>query len=418
MLKLKEQPYDLFIKGVLILVGLFPLVPFHKKPFIVVALLLASILHAKKFPKLVFKTHYLINAIVPLLCLLSLLITENIDYGINRFVKLLPLLAFPVASYLFSGLVEKKGVFKKIEKKVFTIYFLSLIIYCLLMYYYIYGLGFFSGKVSYAYSLSYVQGYFFWGLHEHPIYISLYLAIGILLSRKFFLWYKKTLYKVLILLGSLFLIVTLIFLSRKGIIIGLLLALPLLLLLEQKNMNIVKKYKSFLVLSILVLLLVVSVFPISKRFSDLFNTSFSENTEVSATSSTSIRIAIYKCAIGDVVEAGLFGFGAGDVQEKLCECYEETSNILSIGKYNTHNQFLNIWLSYGIIGLLLFLYFLYINFRLAFLQKDITFLSILIVLLMALLTENILNRQNGILFFGLLINYYSFKCLALKKRTS
>ena len=183
-------------------------------------------------------------------------------------------------------------------------------------------------------------------------------------------------------------------------------------------MNIVKKYKSFLVLSILVLLLVVSVFPISKRFSDLFNTSFSENTEVSATSSTSIRIAIYKCAIGDVVEAGLFGFGAGDVQEKLCECYEETSNILSIGKYNTHNQFLNIWLSYGIIGLLLFLYFLYINFRLAFLQKDITFLSILIVLLMALLTENILNRQNGILFFGLLINYYSFKCLALKKRTS
>ena len=57
MLKLKEQPYDLFIKGVLILVGLFPLVPFHKKPFIVVALLLASILHAKKFPKLVFKTH-------------------------------------------------------------------------------------------------------------------------------------------------------------------------------------------------------------------------------------------------------------------------------------------------------------------------------------------------------------------------
>mgnify|MGYP001118956793 FL=1 len=359
MLKLKEQPYDLFIKGVLILVGLFPLVPFHKKPFIVVALLLASILHAKKFPKLVFKTHYLINAIVPLLCLLSLLITENIDYGINRFVKLLPLLAFPVASYLFSGLVEKKGVFKKIEKKVFTIYFLSLIIYCLLMYYYIYGLGFFSGKVSYAYSLSYVQGYFFWGLHEHPIYISLYLAIGILLSRKFFLWYKKTLYKVLILLGSLFLIVTLIFLSRKGIIIGLLLALPLLLLLEQKNMNIVKKYKSFLVLSILVLLLVVSVFPISKRFSDLFNTSFSENTEVSATSSTSIRIAIYKCAIGDVVEAGLFGFGAGDVQEKLCECYEETSNILSIGKYNTHNQFLNIWLSYGIIGLLLFLYLYY-----------------------------------------------------------
>ena len=67
---------------------------------------------------------------------------------------------------------------------------------------------------------------------------------------------------------------------------------------------------------------------------------------------------------------------------------------------------------------MLILYFLYINFRLAFLQKDITFLSILIVLLMALLTENILNRQNGILFFGLLINYYSFKCLALKKRTS
>ena len=80
--------------------------------------------------------------------------------------------------------------------------------------------------------------------------------------------------------------------------------------------------------------------------------------------SNQTRKAIYLCSIKSMQGNWLFGFGVGDVKDSLRECYNETSESLIVGNYNSHNQYLSILLGTGLLGLLIFIYFLFINYKL------------------------------------------------------
>jgi O-antigen ligase len=75
--------------------------------------------------------------------------------------------------------------------------------------------------------------------------------------------------------------------------------------------------------------------------------------------------------------------------------------------YNTHNEYLNIWFSAGIIGLLVFICSLFLSFKHAFKHKKFTYLFFLIFMSICFFTENYLERQAGIML------YTWFQCLFL-----
>ncbi|MEN8185833.1 MAG: O-antigen ligase family protein, partial [Bacteroidota bacterium] len=134
--------------------------------------------------------------------------------------------------------------------------------------------------------------------------------------------------------------------------------------------------------------------------------------------SSQIRIAIWKTSLENIKEAPIFGYGIGDVKSVLNESYKSNFPLLLEKNYNSHNQYFGIWLSTGIIGLLLFFYFLSFNYKLAIDSKDYLFLAILIFFSLNFLTENILERQTGAMLFFFLINLFGFynykKLLRLK----
>ena len=150
----------------------------------------------------------------------------------------------------------------------------------------------------------------------------------------------------------------------------------------------------------------------NNRFIELLNKESFE--QVNLNNSTSIRFYILKCSIKMALEKPFFGHGLGDVQNELDLRYNINETILPSNKYNSHNQYLFVWLSSGIIGLIFFLLFLYYCFSLAVRSQDYFFLSILILFAVSFLFENILSRQSGVILFSFLVNLLVLKNL-LKK---
>ena len=96
----------------------------------------------------------------------------------------------------------------------------------------------------------------------------------------------------------------------------------------------------------------------------------------------------------------MFGVGPQNVQKKLDECYSNYTykNYDDFNKvtYNTHNQYFDVFLKYGILGLLLFFIFLFWGIK----NKNPIYWFFLFLILFSMLTENIFNRQIGIVFFN------------------
>src|SRR5690606_15993077 len=83
-----------------------------------------------------------------------------------------------------------------------------------------------------------------------------------------------------------------------------------------------------------------------------------------------LRVVVWKCAETIISQKGfsLTGIGFDNTKDQLVSCYEEQiSNINKKEKfvserYNTHNQFLDFYLSAGFIALLLFVLFIGVSF--------------------------------------------------------
>ena len=79
-------------------------------------------------------------------------------------------------------------------------------------------------------------------------------------------------------------------------------------------------------------------------------------------------------------------------------------------RYNTHNQYLSIWLGMGSIGLLLFLYLILYNLKLMYITQNFLGFSILLLFIGVMFFENILERQTGVILCAFMLNLFGFEC--------
>lgn len=105
----------------------------------------------------------------------------------------------------------------------------------------------------------------------------------------------------------------------------------------------------------------------------------------------------------------LFGKGYYGVENKLVECYTTKNNFLEAeqqqwfidSRFNTHNQFFDIFLSQGILATLLFcFFFLYLAF---ISRKNFFMLSLVLFLFLFFMVENVLTRQLGCMLVGFVL---------------
>nr|WP_280139527.1 O-antigen ligase family protein [Aquimarina amphilecti] len=166
-------------------------------------------------------------------------------------------------------------------------------------------------------------------------------------------------------------------------------------------------------------ILLVTLKPMQTRFVEILDNIFilpTKGNDIYNYNSTNVRVGIYYCSGIIAKDNWLFGLGVGDVQENLSKCYDQKigAEIYQWKDYNSHNQYLFFLISSGIVALFSFCCFLFYCFRKVILLGNSYLFYVLIIICIVMLTENIISRSDGVLFFGL---FTSLILLSYKNKT-
>ena len=399
MVSLKTITLNRFTEIIFLNLFLFPIYPDNVKPTFVVLFFIIALYTMVKKRSIIFNstskfTNLLaINISVFLLLLISLIYSNNITFGLKYIFRSLPLFLFPIA---FFFLKDSKSIFSfKLFLKVKLYFYISTLTLFIVIFFIFYFRGFVTENyfLNYSYRIIHQLGRY----SMHPIYASLITSISIIFSISLF---KIRKYKLLIIVGNILLILNLILLSRKSAII-IMSIFFLIFILFNKSIKIKIKFL-FILLTLMLFVGIIKFIPdISNRFND-FVILF-DNTKVS---STNLRLNLIDVSIDAIKEEPFLGYGIGDTKDILSNL-ENKNNFFKDKYYNTHNQYLNFMLATGFLGLLLFIVFLFKNLQMVALGS-FEQLSIVLLFILLMFIENILDRQNGVIYFSIFINYFSF----------
>lgn len=240
--------------------------------------------------------------------------------------------------------------------------------------------------------------------HQHigitHVYFGLYLSFSITALSYFLITKNKQDYwSGVLAVQIIFMLFFLFALGAKMSIIS------LFLLMLIACMILIVRAKRWLLGALLILIpscifiITITSFDIVKyRFFDLFNY---ENYFVgdNAWNSIAVRLSVFKCTFEVFGRDPFLGTGVGDVQSDLDKCYENLG-LLSVKGMNAHNQYFQFLLSTGIVGLLVIVIVFVYTIAKGFLLGNKLFLCFIFLFLFCCLTESILERQYGTMFYG------------------
>lgn len=121
------------------------------------------------------------------------------------------------------------------------------------------------------------------------------------------------------------------------------------------------------------------------------------------------RFEFWKAATGIIRKNAVFGVGTGDIPTAFREQYRDMNTLLRPEwRLRAHNQYLSIAVTFGITGLLWFLFTLAYPFYKQSVKGDLLFISFSIISAMSMLTEDTLETQAGVTFFALFTSLFLF----------
>jgi len=255
-------------------------------------------------------------------------------------------------------------------------------------------------------------------LGKQAVYFSIYVSIAIIIFT--FLLQQNAYQKKMkgwIYLAIIWLFIIIFLLASKAAMFGLICILGIylgsILLQRKKYMEIGILFLSLCVGAVLL----VKLFPKTLnrfkgstetqfRFDNTnaenhFNAEFDEN----KWTSSSMRAAIWTCATEVWEEQPIFGTQLGDKNDALRKKFQEKHFWYAIAyNKNTHSQYLDILISMGIVGLLIFIccYFIY-PLWIFIKRKQVFAIMVYSLIALCLVTETMFGRYQGIVFLALIL---------------
>ncbi len=338
--------------------------------------------------KLLTSVSVLIFIGVFLLSLISVLYSENIT--LKPIETKLPLLIFPL---LMSSV--------KLDKKVADLMLFSFVIGCTLAsaystIYAIYDPSLFGSEMTLE------------TIGISHVYFGMYLCFAVAVLFYFLITRKYSNYKYfLILLWVAFLLTILFILASRMAIISILILFTIASIYYIKKKGNWIKIVSLIVFMSSIFLFAMSSFENSKnRLLFLFD---KQNYYVGDNYWNNIgsRLSSLSCIFDVVKKAPILGTGIGDVQNDLDRCNTK-KGYRTLVSMNAHNQFLQVLLSTGFAGLSSFVFLLSYTAVYAYRSKSKLYLSFIFIFSLCCLTESLLERQQGVLFYALFNSLFFF----------
>ncbi|MGO3706429.1 MAG: O-antigen ligase family protein [Mesonia hippocampi] len=323
--------------------------------------------------------------------ILGMLYTQNTSHGLEQLKDKLPFLLLPfIMATNQENLLKNKYNFVKI----FSISVVLMAVFAFLKasYMYMQGLGsyFVYDKLALL-------------LDKHTTYYSLYCVIALVYFVYDMLYLKRT-NKFLSLLGIVVLLVFIYLLSARIAILALLLVAIYFIKIQITQ----KRQKVFL--SLIVITALLSTLLFSSNYVARFE-SISENPDkITENNELNTRLVHWKSALETLKPINyLIGKGTGDGKENLYNQYLKNDFLVGYkNKYNAHNEYIELLMSNGFIGVFSYIILLLTALVYAIRMNDIFGILIVLLFFMYGITESILERQSGILIVALLCSIIHF----------
>lgn len=258
--------------------------------------------------------------------------------------------------------------------------------------------------------LNYFYGSEF-AIFQHPSYLSMFLLFSIFIAFESMLDKSlKMLNKVSWLLIGIILLLSIYLLSSRAEILAAVITIPLYFLFKFRNSP---KKRIIILVAIVCIFILIPVLVSNPRFKYYMKTG--NDTELTTKMLNESRLSIWKVSFNIIRENPIFGVGTGDIQDELNREYRlsGSTDLKTDNNLNAHNQFLEIILENGLIGLLLFISILFVMFSIAWSEQNILYLMFLFIVVFSFLFETMLNRLAGVSFFSL----FSFLLLHIESKT-
>ena len=361
----------------------------------------------------------------------SLFWTENYSYGLDLILRMLSFIVYPIVFWMTGHIFHKTLI-----KQIFYLFSISTFLFVafqgyhvLLEYDYLFSnltadeinangfnsiLDIAQEKINQI-KLRRFRNFLIECSGSHPTYQGLWISfvvffLGIELFKN-----NYSLVTYVQIITIVFLVIWLFLISSRMPVISLIMVSALAILFFSPMTGRVRVYVATTLLGIVALIFIIQT-PLSTRLVEFYNTGFEllrENEAISRFNSSNTRNGIYFCDFDVLKDNFLFGLGIGDIQDKLNQCYtyKLSLEIFQWKNYNSHNQYFFFWLSSGLLGIVSFLLFIFQTLRRAIVKKEIILFFIVGISSLVFMTENILERSDGLIFFSFFTSllYFSSK---------
>jgi O-antigen ligase len=231
----------------------------------------------------------------------------------------------------------------------------------------------------------------------HPGYLSMYLVfcLVILVTEPYTNGRQKTTH---IAIGFL-LTIAIALLSTRMAIIAFFCSAAYLLTLKVFERQI-KSILAIVAVS-LVLLLLLSLNPVARfrLIEEPRTTTYHADPQVTQWNSVSYRLLEWQGSWSSIQSNWFAGVGTGGGQSAMNNFYAHYNSSTVGLEHNAHNQFLQVWMESGLVGLVAFLFCLYAG--LSRLRHNPAYVCFILIFSLMCLTESVGERQKGVVFFML-----------------
>ncbi len=407
----------------LLLLLFFPSLPYdYTSKLLIIFSVLSVIFYFKEANLILKKKGYkivLINILFVLLMIITLTYSKNLNDGIKKINTLLPVIILPIIFIYFQPKYRQEKY-----DLIYLVFIISNALFLIILFLFIMDKAVYSCYYDISELSNIKKIYYIWEvpfskllwcaeqindpyIFIHKTYNSINLLVANLFSIILFFRRKHNLFfKFCLVVFFLFFSITIVYLKSFLGIFLLVTVLPFVLIYH------ILKPKQTLMIFCFVFFLGLSFSIVNfNKINTIIKSTQDKDKSISYNKSLDgigERILINKVSYQLLKDIPFFGYGVGDIQDKLNEQYLLNSEFSFIYKFfynekiNSHNYYFNLYLGGGIVLLISFMYMIYFNIKLSFNVRNIYYIVFLIFIYSILLTENVLSRMSGVLTYSLM----------------
>lgn len=248
----------------------------------------------------------------------------------------------------------------------------------------------------------------------NAIYLSLFIGLSLSMVVNFYLEKRGKISintKIISLASTLLFVFILIFLSSRTVLFStMVISFILCFRYYSKRHSVFKLTIIFLLLTGVTIFIIFTINPILKwRTESLFEIQDVSQIE-GKEEGIKMRKKLWSSSIEVFKNNWLIGVGAGDFKDELEKVYKKNHYRIQYRMHmNSHNQYISYLVSHGIIGLFLFLTYLFYPLILFYRKKRLFFLLTMLFFMMCLTTESYFYTNKGVIlmafFITLMVKY-------------